>query len=228
MLSESTCPDTIGKYRLSAAKADFAGKTSIFITAIFTGLLAAGCTTTYLSLQENSTAQIEKKVFDYQQDENVGAEVALLLKDKTEINGELLSVRDSVVTICTEHSATEEELASLIYPINTVRNDEIKELTLEGSNYVWSGLGIGIAAGTGIGLLVGLAIEPSGKSYVSPELALGVLGFIVGAIAGPIIGYSLSDEEYILQEIPPDYDFSLLKPLARYSDEEPEYLKAIP
>ena len=203
-------------------------KTSIFITAIFTGLLAAGCTTTYLSLQENSTAQIEKKIIDYQQDENVGAEVTLLLKDRTEINGELLSVRDSAVTICTEHSAMEEELVSLKYPINTVRNDEIKELTLEGSNYVWSGLGIGIAAGTGIGLLVGLAIDPSGKSYISPELALGFLGFIVGAIAGPIIGHALSTEEFVLQEIPPGYNFSLLKPLSRYPDEEPEYLKVRP
>ncbi len=203
-------------------------KTSIFITIIFAGLVAVGCTTTYLSLQENSTAQIEKKIIDYQQDENVGAEVTLSLKNGTEINGELLSVRDSAVTICTEHSATEEELASLKYPINTVRNDEIKELTLEGSNYVWSGLGIGIAAGTGIGLLVGLAIEPSGQSYISPELALGVLGFIVGAIAGPIVGHALSTEEFVLQGIPPGYDFSLLKPLARYPDEEPEYLKAIP
>jgi len=48
-----------------------------------------------------------------------------------------------------------------------------------------------------------------------------------GAIAGSIIGYSLSTEEYILQEIPPDYNWSILKPLARYQDEEPEYLRAI-
>jgi len=202
-------------------------KTLIFVAIVFAGLIAAGCTTTYLSLQENSTAQIEKKIIDYQQDENVGAEVTLLLKDSTEIYGELLSVRDSSVIICTEHSATEKELASLKYPINTVRNDEIKELTLEGTNYVLSGLGIGIAAGTGIGVLAGLAVEPSGQSYISPELALGVLGFIVGAIVGPIVGYSLSTEEFVLQEIPPGYDFSLLKPLARYPGEEPEYLRAI-
>jgi hypothetical protein len=191
---------------------------------VFFGLLTAGCTTTYLSLQENSTAQIEKKVFDYQQDENVGAEVALLLKDRTEINGELLSVRDSAVTVCTEHSATEEELVSLKYPINTVRNDEMKELTLEGSNYVWTGLAVGIAVGTGLGVLVGSLVE---KHKAEFRLGLGAIGFIVGAIAGPIVGHALSTEEFVLQEIPPGYNFSLLKPLSRYPDEEPEYLRAI-
>jgi hypothetical protein len=54
-----------------------------------------------------------------------------------------------------------------------------------------------------------------------------VIGFIVGAIAGPIVGHALSTEEFVLQEIPPGYNFSLLKPLSRYPDEEPEYLRAI-
>ena len=54
-----------------------------------------------------------------------------------------------------------------------------------------------------------------------------MIGFIVGAIAGPIVGYALSSEEYVLQEIPLGYDFSLLKPLARYPAEEPEYLREI-
>ena len=204
-------------------------KTSIFITAIFAGLLAAGCsTTTYLSLTENNREQIEDKINDYEQDANEGAELTLLLQNGKEINGELLSIRESSVNICTEYAATEWELASLKYPITTVRNDEIKELTFEGGWYVWSGLGIGMLGGTLTGVLVGLAIEEGRHAMISAELALGVIGFIAGTIIGPIVGYLLSTDDVILSEIPPGYDMSFLKPLARYPDEEPEYLKAIP
>ncbi|MFC2119757.1 hypothetical protein ACFLQ4_01665 [Bacteroidota bacterium] len=191
------------------------------------GLLAAGCTTTYLNLKDNSTAQIEEKIIDYQTDKDVGVNVVLLVKSGKEISGELLSVRESALIICTEHSATEQELASLKFPINTIQNDEIKELTIEGSNYILLGLGIGVVACTGIGLLLGLASDPSNNAIISPELALGFLGFLVGLVAGPTVGYFLSTDDIILQEIPPGYDFSFLKPLSRYPDEEPEYLKAI-
>jgi hypothetical protein len=201
-------------------------RTSIVIVIIFS-LLAAGCTTTYLNLKENSPEQIEEKIIEYQANEDVGAEVILSIKNGEEISGELLSVRESSLTICTKYSATEDEIANLTYPIITVRNNEIQKMNLEGSNYVLAGFGIGIAAGTGIGYLVGLASEQSNSAYVTPEAVGGVLGFIVGAIAGSIIGYSLSTEEYILQEVPPDYNWSILKPLARYPDEEPEYLKTI-
>jgi hypothetical protein len=210
---------------LSETKSRFEAKTSIFIAIVFAGLLVAGCsTTTYLSLTENNKEQIEQKLSYDERDKDVGAEVTLLLKDRTEINGELLSVRDSAITICTEYSATEEELANLKYPINTVRDDEIKELSLEGSNHVWTGLAVGIVVGTGLGVLAGSLVD---KHKAEFRAGLGAIGFIVGAIAGPIVGHALSTEEFVLQEIPPGYDFSLLKPLSRYPVEEPEYLREI-
>ncbi len=205
-------------------------KTTIILAAIFIGFLAAGCSpTSYRSLTENNREQFEDKINVYEQDENVGDEVILSLKNGTEINCELLSVRDSTITICTEHSATEEELASLKYPINTVRNDEIRKITIEGSNYVWTGLGIGILAGTGIGLLVGWAIvgDPQ-HGYEGYGIAGGgILGLIVGAIAGPIIGAGLSTDDVVIFVTPPGYNLSFMKPRARYPDEEPEYLRAI-
>ena len=205
-------------------------KNIIFIAAISTFLFSAGCgPTTYLSLTENNKEKIEQKLSYDEREKDVGAEITLSIKNGEEINGELLSVRDSTITLCTKHSATEEELAKLKYSITTVRNDEIQELTIEGSSYVWNGLFIGIGAGTGIGVIIGLIIEADSRGDFKgyKTIGLGMIGFITGAIAGPLVGYSLSTEEFILQEIPPDYDFSLLKPLARYPDEEPEYLRAI-
>ncbi|MEE9448685.1 MAG: hypothetical protein V3V72_01440, partial [Ignavibacteriaceae bacterium] len=84
-------------------------KTAIVIVVIF-GLLAAGCKPT-LNVTETNKEQIEDKIVVYQKEEAMGAEVTLLLKDGEEINGELLSVRDSTITLCTEYSATEKELA---------------------------------------------------------------------------------------------------------------------
>ena len=201
-------------------------KTSIVIVITF-GFLAAGCTTTYLNLKENTTSQIEEKILDYQTDEDVGAEIILSIKNGRKFNGELLSIRESSVIICTEYSATEQELAGLKYPINIVQNDEINELTIKGSNYVWIGLAIGAATFTGIGIWIGHGIE-KGLDTEGGKEGIGIIGFLVGAIVGGIVGYLLSTDDVILHEIPAGYDLSLLKSIARYPYKEPEYLKAIP
>ncbi len=205
-------------------------KTSIFIVAIFTCFIAAGCsTTTYLSLTENSKEQIEEQLKYDEKDENVGVEVTLIMNNGFKINGELLSVRDTTIIIYSIYGLQENQLARLNYPIYNIHNREIKELTIEGSSYVWTGFFIGIAAGTAIGLVVGSSAEEKegGMFEGLPTFAGGSLGSLVGATTGSIIGYNLSSEEFVLQEIPPGYDLSILKPLARYQDEEPEYLRAI-
>ena len=202
-------------------------KASIIIVFIF-GLLAAGCsTTTYLNLKDTYPQNIGMPLNKTEKDNNIGAGVSMLLKDGTEIQGQLLSVRDSTIKICTEYSATEEELTNLIYPIITITNNELHELTIEGSSYVWIGIGAGALAGG----IIGALIVKSEDEVDSREEGLAVMvvfsGGLLGSIAGGIIGYALSTEEYVFQEIPPDYNWSVLKPLSRYPDEEPEYLRAI-
>jgi hypothetical protein len=200
-------------------------KTLIFITIISTILLLVGCsTTTYLSLTENNKEQIEQKLKYDEQDENVGAEVTLLLKDRTKVKGELLYVQDSTLTICTEHSAKKEELANLTYPINTFRNDRIQEITIEGGNYVWAGIGYGALGGAALGAIL-FYVASEGNTHITQGYAAlvgGVLGVLAGAIAGGIIG-ATSYDDIILQEIPPDYKWSI----SRYPDKEPQYLRVI-
>jgi len=205
-------------------------KTSIVIVVIF-GLLAAGCgTSPYVSLTDTNKEQIEDKIVVFQKEEAVGAEVTLLLKDGEEIKGELLSVRDSTITLCTEYSASEKELASLQYPIHTVRTEKIWEITLEGSNYIWTGLGIGAAAGIGIGVLIAENYESEKLDSRWEKFAGSCLGGLVGSLVAGLgggIGALVSTDEVILYEIPPGYKLLPLKSLARYPDEEPEYLRAI-
>ncbi len=195
-------------------------KTHFIVFAILLSLIAAGCsTTTYINLEEKDRIYIVRQLGFDKEDKDVGAEVSLLLRDGTETYGELLSVRDSTMTICKEYSATEEELAKLIYSITVVKNDEIGELTIEGSSYVWAG----IIGGQLVGGLIGILVAEEGLAIIAGIMGGGALGMI----AGGIIGYALSTEEYMLQEIPPDYNWTILKPLSRYPDEEPEYLRAI-
>jgi len=202
-------------------------KDLIFIVAILS-ILTTGCSnTTYVSLSESNREQIEEHLNYDEQDEGVGVEVKLSLKNGTEVNGELLSVRDNTLIICKEYSATEGELANRTYPINTIQNNEIKELIIEGDSYIWAGIGYGALGGALIAAVVGYAIAVEEKSFGVEILGGGLIGFIVGAFAGGVVGNANSTNDIILSGIPADYDLSILKPLARYPDEEPEYLKVI-
>ena len=156
----------------------------------------------------------------------MGVEVSLLLNSGNKHNGELLSVRDNTITLCTEYSSTEEELANLTYPILLFPNNEIQQLTIEGSNWVWEGIAAGAALGTAIIGLISEAYPKTGELSLEPVI-VAVIGGLSGLAAGWFLGCALSTGEYILQEIPPDYNWSILKPLSRYPDEEPEYLKVI-
>jgi len=195
-------------------------KTHFIVFAIILSLIAAGCsTTTYINLEEKDRIYIVRQLGFDKEDKDMGAEVSLLFRDGAETYGELLSVRDSTMTICKEYSATEEELARFTYSISIITNTEIQELTIEGSSYVWPG----IIGGQIVGGLIGIFVAEEGLAILAGLMVGGALGII----GGGIIGYALSTEEYILQEIPPDYNWSILKPLSRYPDEEPEYLRAI-
>lgn len=215
---------------LSETKFRFVRETLIVIVFIIC-LLAAGCRSPYLSLTETNDKQIEDKIIVFQKEKAIGAEVTLLLKNGEEINGELLSVRDSSITMCSKYSATEKELANLQYPIHNIKTNKILELTLEGSNYRWIGLGIGTVAGIGIGILVAENYEPSeAKDKLEKGFGKMCMGAMVGLLVAGVgrgIGELLSTDEVILYEIPPGYKLLPLKSLTRYPDEEPEYLKAI-
>jgi hypothetical protein len=87
------------------------------ISIITFTLIVSGCSvTTYFSLEETYPEYIEKEISKVEK--ITGVEVKILLNNDRKQNGELLSVRDSIITLCKEYSATEEELAKLKYPIH--------------------------------------------------------------------------------------------------------------
>ena len=207
------------------------GVINISITLfVILGIFAIGCRPT-LNVVETDTEQIEEKLIDYQNEEAIGSEVTLLLKDGESISGELLSVRDSSIILCEEYSATEEELAIQKFPIKNVRTDKIVECEIKGNTYpLWIGAGIGLVAGTVVYLLVkdDLKIKIGTSSDDDMDKAASSCCLVGGLTTLPlIIGRGLSTEDMTLTDIPTGYKFLPLKSLARYQSGEPEYLKAI-
>ena len=205
-------------------------KISIISLAIL-GMFAIGCRPT-LNVTETNTEQIEEKLIDYQKEEPIGAEVILLLEDGESVSGELLSVRDSSVTLCEKYSALEEELANQKFTIMHIGTDTIVELEIKGNKYpIWIGAGIGIVAGTVVYLLVKDDNDENQESNAFNNAfgkEFGATCLAGGIVALPIlIGSLLSTEDVTLTEIPPGYKFLPLKSLARYPDVEPEYLEVI-
>jgi len=183
----------------------------------FCAFVTSCSTTTHFSLMDNNRYYIEKQIKESKKNEGVGVEVSLLLKDGIVINGELLSVRENTIILCQEYSANEKELSKLIYPISIILNTDIQQLTILGSSWIWEG----IAAGAFVGGLTGMFMASEGLEVMAGL----VIGTWIGLTAGWIIGYALSTEEYVLQKIPPEYNWSILKQLSRYPDKEPEFLK---
>lgn len=190
------------------------------LITLFLYIVVTSCsTTTHFSLMDNNRYYMGKQIKEAKKSEDVGVEVSLLLKSGDEINGELLYVRDSNMILCSEYAAKEEELTERIYPISIISNKDIQQLTIVGSSWIWEG----IAAGAFVGGLTGMLIASEGLEVMAGL----VFGTWIGLTAGWITGYVLSTEEYVLQEIPDDYNWSILIPLSRYQDKEPEYLQAI-
>jgi hypothetical protein len=194
-----------------------------YFIIIMLGLIGIGCSnTTHLSLTENDKGIVRHKLNGYEKSKNIGAEVTLILFNGKEIEGELLTVRDSCLILCTEYKATESELANSTYPIILIKNNVIKELTFEGSQYFWTGLAAGYLAGS----ITGVQIAKSSNESPGSWAMIG-LGGVLGSIAGGIAGYALSKEEFVLYGIPPNYNFYFLRNFARYEDKEPEYFNTL-
>lgn len=207
---------------------------ALIVTAIFISGLIVSCSdpfTSHLSLNENNDEQIEDKLLDYKKEEATGVGVTLSLNNREYFSGELLSVRDSTIMVCAKYSATEEELANKKYSINSVPINQIRELKIEGNALpLWIGAGISLVASTAVYLIVkdDMNIKLGTSSEEEVDIAVGSCCLVGAVIALPmVIGRALFTEDALLTEIPAGYKFLPLKSLARYQDEEPEYLRVI-
>ena len=209
-----------GEIQVVDDKQNFEGKIALVnIKSVNSGLLING-------------EYAEDEINLVKQNEDEGAEVTVLLKDGTEIYGELLSVRDSSIIICTEYSASEEELANGLYPIISIKIQEIQKIKVEGESEFWVGAGYGALIGVAVGIGLGLALGDddcrhciANPTAEDKAIIFSFLLFFIGAVVGGIVGNANSTDDVVFQNIPQGYDFLGIKQLARYPDKEPEFLK---
>ena len=172
-----------------------------------------------------------------------GAKAYIEMNDGSDYAGELLTVGDSIMILCEEYDAEEQDLADSIYAIYVLNNRDIKLIELYGGNYLGAGIILGGSTGSIIGAGIGKTDEPEPPPrdpdewhfdlLVFPKVNEGAvtgfcLGGAIGALIGGTIGYFITDDEVVYEYAnPEEYDFKELNIYARYADKEPEYLKKI-
>jgi hypothetical protein len=202
------------------------------ITSIITAALLfelAGCYSRY-TVDPND--YVESDVFMNQR--IAGAKVFIDLNNGMEYTGELLSVRDSIMLLCEQYGASEEDLSNSVFEIKIFKNHNIEFMEVQGESKILSGVAIGSAAGAVVGIAIGAADgdDPEGFiSFTAEEKACltGCLGGGVGAVIGLIAGAfnSTDDAKVYNYEIKENYDFTQLNIFSRYQGNEPVYLKEI-
>ena len=172
-----------------------------------------------------------------------GAETNIEMNDGTDYSGELLIVRDSIMIVCEEYEANEQDLADSVYTIYVLNNRDIKLIELYGGNYLGAGMVVGCSMGALIGAAIGKTDEPKPPPrdpdefhfdlLVFPKVNEGAvtgfcLGGTIGTLIGGTIGYFITDDEVVYEYAnPEEYDFKKLNIYARYVSNEPDFLKKI-
>lgn len=169
--------------------------------------------------------------------EAVGPELRVTLASGEKYTGEILAVRDHSIVFSRRHGANERTLEESKGLILVLDQDSIRDVILPGSSKVLLGIGAGLGVGCLGGCLIGSSLETKGaEGCNSRETELlekqanavggSAIGGLAGGVVGGIIGGAVSEGEVVLigKE---KRDFAGLRGLARYGENEPEFLREI-
>jgi hypothetical protein len=122
-----------------------------------------------------------------------GAHVRVYRVSGDSVDGELLSVRDSVLILCTQEDEREKYFLGNLDAVTLVGRYDITHVIVKGERKVFEGMARGAAAGMGFGAVTG-AVKGYGmeSGFLSfPRIyafiyaaTLGAAGFLYGTIAG--------------------------------------------
>ena len=162
-----------------------------------------------------------------------GKEAILLRRGGMSVIGELLALRDSALVINVQRDASESDLQSQHGLIKVIRYSLISKITIEGHSNTLIGAAGGLAIGVLSGVAIGIGstnpqnnIQTFGLTGISDAVGGAAIGGLVGLAGGLIIGSAASSRGVEL-DFSKKWDPTVLKPYARFPDQEPEYLRAI-
>jgi len=187
------------------------------------------------SIQYNYEIEQDVDVYYDQEKDSIvgykyaGAKAYIEMNDGTDYTGELLVVRDSIMIVCEEYDADEQELADSAYDLFVLNNRDIEMIELYVGNFLGTGISVGYLTGALAGVAAYSESGPDPYGFVGlHNMGVAVAGGFVGAIVGGTIGFISTDYEDVYEyENPEEYDFKKLNIYARYVNNEPEFLKKI-
>lgn len=152
-----------------------------------------------------------------------GREVTIFLKDSSEVKGELLAVRDSLVALAIEPIYSDEDIAAYPERVRIMRINSIENIHLTG-NSIFLPTAVGAFGGLIAGSAIGFFNKEKGDNIPTTPLLGAILGIINGAVAGMFwsahITYVNSDKQVTISE-----GLILLKEHSRFKESEPSYLR---
>jgi hypothetical protein len=162
-----------------------------------------------------------------------GREVTIFFKDGKQKLGELLSVRDSVISILKNSVEDDQEIAANPEIVEIAFLKDIDRVRLE--EYDVSGAGRGALIGAGLGAVVSIgSVYNDRNSFSRPEsdeyIGAGAGGALAGALYGLLIGWGvgmiLSEDAEIVR---PSVTKGLrnIREYARFDNGEPRYVRDI-
>ncbi|HYF02970.1 MAG TPA: hypothetical protein VEC36_06310 [Patescibacteria group bacterium] len=186
--------------------------------------------------------------FGFLTTEAKGREVTIFLKDSTEVKGELLSVRDSLLAVAVERISLDEDIAAYPERVRVLAFKNIENITIETNNYVIQGGLTGLGLGAGSAILVNQGGGFFRKGGVTESGWVNSVQFLLQTtLIGMGIGSLLSDNEETFLFSPATHDSTevhhgkdgymffischeakmLLKQHARFEFSEPHHLRDI-
>ena len=174
-----------------------------------------------------------------------GRDVVIFLKDFTEVKGELLSVRDSLVAVAVEPISQDVDIAGFPERVRVFPFKDIQNVRIEENSYVMTGSITGTAWGA-----LAIVYMDAGPGFFRKgaitESGWKVAQFLIGgALVGSAVGYLASDQEekftfpandtmqvILLKNaytfyIPSADAIGLLKEHARFEKSESAYLRDV-
>ncbi len=168
-----------------------------------------------------------------------GRDITIFLKDSTEVKGELLAVRDSLVAIAVEPIYADEDIAAFPERVGIIKLRDMRVLRIESNHALLTG----ILTGGSVGGVLGFTMADRGNYAILPPEGLAAVNALCGLIVGGVIGALNQKREesfvpnildtqilHIADErskIPWPTGIILLKNHSRFKESEPSYLPDI-
>jgi len=120
-------------------------------------------------------------------DDGFGAHIRIYYINGDSIEGEILGVEDSILTICAKGNEREQFFSGNPEALTQVRRGDVNKILIKGEQHVLPGMGKGLLLGSSAGVLGGF-IEGDSPPFLPAWVKAYVYGVLLGAAGFVLVG----------------------------------------